>query len=128
LTSLSIANVGVVDVAGGRVVPDQTVVVRDGRISFGPAEGHAIDGRGRFLVPGLWDAHVHLCWKGESSLRKLVAYGVTAVRDLGGHLHELDAWRDEIESGSRVGPRIWRAGPMLNGKSFNEYPARDRGR
>jgi imidazolonepropionase-like amidohydrolase len=121
LTSLSISNAGVVDVAGGRVVPEQTVVVRDGRIAFGPAEGEAIDGSGKFLIPGLWDAHVHLCWKGEDALEELVRYGVTAVRDLGGHLDELDAWRAEIEAGDRVGPRIWRAGPILNGKSFNEY-------
>ncbi len=110
-----------VDVAGGRVVPEQTVVVRDGRISFGRAEGKVIDGSGKFLIPGLWDAHVHLCWKGEGSLEELVASGVTAVRDLGGHLDELDAWRSEIEDGTRVGPRIWRAGPILNGASHNEY-------
>ena len=121
MTQLSIANVGVVDVVGGRIVPEQTVVVRDGRIAFGPPEGEVIDGRGRFLIPGLCDAHVHLCWKGEDSLRELVEYGVTAVRDLGGHLHELDAWRTEIEAGTRVGPRIWRAGPILNGISANEY-------
>jgi imidazolonepropionase-like amidohydrolase len=121
LTALSIANVGVVDVGGGRVVPEQNVVVRDGRISFGEPAGEIVDGRGKFLIPGLWDAHVHLCWKGEDSLATLVGYGITAVRDLGGHLHELDEWRAEIDAGVRVGPRIWRAGPILNGKSFNEY-------
>jgi imidazolonepropionase-like amidohydrolase len=121
LTRLAIANVGVVDVAGGRVVPDQTVVVRDGRIVSGPAEGETVDGRGKFLLPGLWDAHVHLCWKGESSMAELVRHGVTAVRDLGGHLDVLDAWRGEIEAGTRVGPRIWRCGPILNGISANEY-------
>jgi imidazolonepropionase-like amidohydrolase len=121
LTPLTIADVGVVDVAGGRVVPDQTVVIRNGRIAFGPAVGEVVDGRGKFLIPGLWDAHVHLCWKGEGSLAELVRYGVTAVRDMGGHLHELDAWRAEIDAGERIGPRIWRAGPILNGASYNEY-------
>jgi imidazolonepropionase-like amidohydrolase len=121
LTPFSIANVGVVDVAGGRVVPDQTVVVRDARISFGAGEGALIDGRGRFLIPGLWDMHVHLCWKGEGVLSTLVEHGITAVRDLGGHLDELDAWRATIDAGTRLGPRIWRAGPILNGASFNEF-------
>jgi imidazolonepropionase-like amidohydrolase len=121
LTSLTIANVGVVDVAGGRVLPDQSVVVRDGRIGFGTPEGEVIDGRGKFLSPGLWDAHVHLCWKGEGSLATLVEYGITAVRDVGGHLDQLDSWRVEIENGTRIGPRIWRAGPILNGISANEY-------
>ena len=121
MTPLSIANVGVVDVAGGCVVPEQTVVVRDGRIAFGTTEGEVIDGSGKFLIPGLWDMHVHLCWKGEGSLATLIEHGVTAVRDLGGHLHELDAWRSELDAGTRIGPRIWRAGPILNGASYNEY-------
>ena len=95
-----------VDVAGGRVVPEQTVVVCDARISVGRAEGKVIDGSGKFLIPGLWDAHVHLRWKGEGSLEELVASGDPALRDLGGHLDELDAWRSEIEVGTRVGSRI----------------------
>jgi imidazolonepropionase-like amidohydrolase len=106
LTSLTIADVGVVDVAGGRVVPGQTVAVRDGRIAFGASEGEVIDGRGKFVIPGLWDSHVHLCWKGESALAELLAYGITAVRDLGGHLDELDVWRAQIDAGERAGPRI----------------------
>ncbi len=121
MTHLTIANVDVVDVAGGRVVPEQSVVIREGRIAFGEPEGEIVDGRGKFLMPGLWDMHVHLCWKGEASLEELVRYGVTAVRDMGGHLHQLDAWRAEIEAGERIGPRIWRAGPILNGASYNEY-------
>ncbi len=50
-----------------------------------------------------------------------IANGITSVRDLGGRLGELDDWRARIKSGELVGPRILRAGPILNGKSMNQY-------
>jgi cytosine/adenosine deaminase-related metal-dependent hydrolase len=65
--------------------------------------------------------HVHLSWTTASALPLLVANGVTCVRDLGSHLAQIDPWRAEIAAGVRVGPRIVRAGPILNGRSFNEY-------
>jgi imidazolonepropionase-like amidohydrolase len=51
----------------------------------------------------------------------LVANGVTSVRDLGGRLGELDEWRTKINAGLLTGPRILRAGPILNGQKFNTY-------
>jgi imidazolonepropionase-like amidohydrolase len=127
LTTVSITHVGVVDVAEGRVEPETTVVVREGRIAVvepqgSPDEtGDVVDGSGKFLIPGLFDMHVHLSWTTASALPVLVANGVTSVRDMGGRLAELDAWRARIEAGLVTGPRLWRAGPMLNGKSFNEF-------
>jgi imidazolonepropionase-like amidohydrolase len=128
LAPIAITHAGVVDLEQGRIAPDQTVVVRDGRIeSVGPSaakvpEGATqVDGRGKFLLPGLCDMHVHLSWTTASALPLLVANGVTCVRDLGSDLAEIDAWRAEIEAGVRVGPRIVRAGPILNGRSFNRY-------
>src|SRR5437867_1973945 len=70
---------------------------------------------------GLWDMHVHLSYCTESALPAFLANGVTDVRDLGSDLAEIDRWRAEIAAGVRNGPRIFRAGPMLNGKSFNRY-------
>ena len=127
MNPLSITQVGVVDVAEGRIVPETTVVVRDGRIASvepggAPAEGGTIvDGRGKFLVPGLFDMHVHLSWTTASALPVLVANGVTSVRDLGSRLGEIDEWRTRIRAGLETGPRIWRAGPILNGRKFNEF-------
>ena len=74
-----------------------------------------LDGRGKFLIPGLWDMHVHLTDSTETALPALVANGVTGVRDMGGDLKLLDRWRSEIESGQRLGPRIYRTGPYVDG-------------
>ena len=104
---------------------DVTVVVRDGRIAeIGnavPADAQIVDGRGKFLIPGLWDMHVHLSWVTSSALPVLIANGVTTVRDMGSDLARIDGWRARIAAGEMVGPRILRVGPILNGKSFNKY-------
>jgi len=69
LAPIAITHVGVVDLEKGTIAPDRTVVVRDGRIdSVGPYRGKppkgatVVDGRGKFLLPGLCDMHVHLSW------------------------------------------------------------------
>lgn len=127
-TPLAITHVTIIDIEGGSAKPDMTVIIRDGRISRVERAGAALpdgvqeaDGRGRFLIPGLWDMHVHLSWTTLSGLPVLVANGVTGVRDLGSDLGEIDQWRTMIRTGLLVGPRIFRAGPILNGQSFNRY-------
>jgi imidazolonepropionase-like amidohydrolase len=122
---LAITHVTLIDTTGGPPRADATVVIRNGRIasieSGVPAGMEIVEGRGKFLIPGLWDMHVHLSWTKESALRVLVANGVTGVRDLGGRLGEIDEWRTKIGAGLLVGPRIFRAGPILNGQKFNQY-------
>ena len=128
-TPLAITHVDVVDVAAGRVLPDMTVVIQDDRIvsvskaiaAKVPTRTRTVDGRRRFLIPGLWDMHVHLSYARASALPTLVANGVTSVRDMGSQLSELDDWRTQIATGRLVGPQIVRAGPMLNGQQFNRY-------
>lgn len=80
-----------------------------------PPTAKIVEAAGRYLIPGLWDAHVHLTFGDDAMLGVLVANGVTGVRDLGGDLAVLDAWKARIESGDLVGPRIYRAGPALDG-------------
>lgn len=116
----------IIDTAGGPAQPDMTVLIRAGRIASveKPGEGagngaQVIDGRGKFLVPGLWEMHVHLSWTTEGALPVLVANGVTGVRDMGGLLGSIDELRAKIALGRLTGPRIVRAGPTLNGKAFN---------
>ncbi len=123
---LAITHVTIIDTTGGPPQSDMTVVIRDGRIATidknAPPKGAQLfDGRGKFLIPGLWDMHVHLSWTTSSALPILVANGVTSVRDLGGRLGEIDEWRTKIAAGLIVGPRIVRAGPILNGQKFNQY-------
>jgi imidazolonepropionase-like amidohydrolase len=134
-----IAHVDVIDTATGNILRDRSVVVRKGRIAAiekpgrPPAGAVVIDGKDKYLIPGLWDMHVHLSWSKESALRALLANGVIGVRDLGGDLKEIDDWRARIAAGVLPGPRIFRAGPILNGQKSNQYhlvtggPAETRG-
>ena len=122
--SIAITHVSVVDVERGRTLGDQTVVMRDGRIvEVGPSaavrvprDARTLDGRSRWLIPGLWDMHVHTTGpESERLLPVYVAYGVTGVRDMGTDLDVLRRERARIRSGEAVGPRIVMAGPILDG-------------
>ncbi len=118
---LAIEHVSVVPMDREVVLADQTVVVSAGRITaLGPAakvsvpEGaQRIDGHGRYLMPGLADMHVHV-WD-ENDLYLFVANGVTTVRNMFGAPLQLD-WRARIERGELVGPRIYTAGPIIDGQ------------
>src|ERR1044072_6207301 len=119
-----ITDVTIVDPSGAHDFPRPvTVVVEAGHIvSVGPTPptsarhgAQVIAGRGRFLIPGLWDMHVHVVDAGGGALGEAVAAGVTGIRDLGGELPVLDAWRREIAAGEGGGPLIVRAGPVLDG-------------
>lgn len=125
---LALANISIVDVRSEAIRPGATVLIGGGRILEVSSAADAVpegievfDGAGSFVMPGLWDMHVHLSLATESALPVLLANGVTGVRDLGSDLGEIDAWRSQIGAGVRAGPRIIRAGPMLNGESFNEF-------
>jgi imidazolonepropionase-like amidohydrolase len=117
-----ITDVTVVDVNAGVSRPHQSVVVRDSLIEVvapanavkPPAGGRIVDGAGKFLIPGLWDTHVHLDGDGEV-LRVFLAAGITGVRDMGGDLAPLAEARRLIDSGRWQGPRLVLAGPMIRG-------------
>jgi imidazolonepropionase-like amidohydrolase len=103
---------------------DRTVVVRGNRIVAEgpsasvtvPAGARVIDGRGKFLIPGLWDMHVHTAMPGgRDVLRLYIANGVTGVRDMAGDWPTITTWRAEIARGSLIGPRIISSGPYLEG-------------
>jgi hypothetical protein len=118
---LAIEHVTVVPMEREGVLPGQTVIVRDGVVvALGPAstatvpaDALRIDGHGRFLMPGLADMHVHV-WD-ENDLFLFVANGVTTVRNMFGAPLHLD-WRARIERGELVGPQIYTAGPIIDGK------------
>ncbi len=122
--ALVITHVTVIDVRDGRTRPDMTVVISGNRIvEMGeagrtnlPKDAQVIDESGRYLIPGLWDMHVHLGNATEAALPLLVASGITGVRDMGSPSFEtLRRWRVEALAGLRVGPRIMAAGPILDG-------------
>src|SRR5215831_4800958 len=126
---LILNNVTVVDVRTGRLQPDQTVVLERNHIySIGPSKSakyprnaDTVNCKGGYLIPGLWDMHVHLAfgdWFPEAkdiSLPLFIAKGVTSVRDMGSDLEVVQNWRNEIEAGRMIGPRILTSGPMLDG-------------
>jgi imidazolonepropionase-like amidohydrolase len=136
----AITHVTVIDSTTNGPRVDQTVIVAVGRITAaGPAsrvkvprDAHIIDASGKFLIPGLWDMHVHLAglnadpiWSKQVLLPLLLANGITGVRDMGGDLDVLLAWKKDIESGALVGPHIVASGPFLvsNGKkTVEQYP------
>src|SRR5713226_7935543 len=126
---LVLTNVTVVDVRTGTLQPEQTVIVERNHIaSVGPSKSAkyprnapSVNCRGLFLIPGLWDIHVHLVfgdWFPDARdilLPLFVANGVTGVRDMGSELDIVQEWRNEIEAGQLIGPRIYTSGPMLDG-------------
>jgi imidazolonepropionase-like amidohydrolase len=80
-----------------------------------PPGAERIEASGRFLIPGLWDAHAHLSYWGEDALRSLVEAGVTSIRELGGDPDAIGTWKAEIEAGERLGPAMIWCGPFLEG-------------
>ena len=127
--TLAITHVNIVDATGALTQPDMTVIVHGDRIAdLGrsaevavPPDAKTVDGSGKYLIPGLWDMHVHTVFgdwlpRDEKVMLPLfVANGVTGVRDMGGDLDVLKEWRAAITAGRLLGPRMIIAGPMLDG-------------
>jgi len=122
---ITLHDVNVIDVRAGKIVPHQDVVIEGERIrSVGPTgkpgRGASVQHTGGYVIPGLWDMHVHLAgvnadpkWSGVL-LERLLAYGITSARDMGSDLEALKQWRKEIGDGSRRGPTLYFSGPMLS--------------
>jgi len=129
--------VNVIPADGDRILEDYTVIVEDDRIvAVGPrasaspaADATVIQGRGKYLIPGLADMHIHLMNQEfvstllrkddsiqpvEDMLYLYLANGVTTVRVMAGY-PELLAIRDAIARGEMVGPRLILTTPMFDG-------------
>lgn len=133
-------NVNVVPFDRERILAGQTVIVRDGRIAeIGPADktkvpagALQIDGRGKYLMPGLADMHVHLyAGAGQpddltsQQLQMFLANGVTTIRNMIGKPEHL-AIRDRVAKGELPGPSIYTAGPPLLGNNVPTPEAAER--
>jgi len=117
---VAITNVTVIDATGAQPKPHTTVVIASGRITEitddvafqTPASAAMIDGTGKFLIPGLWDMHVH--WYDTDYLPIFIANGITGMRIMWGFpLHH--EWRKKIEDGSLLGPRLLIASTIVDG-------------
>jgi len=125
--ALAITEVTVIDVDRGQRLAGHTVVIRNGRISaLGPAKTTAVPvdaetlvGRGKFLIPGLWDMHFHSALggyeEGRGNLPRLLANGITGIRDMGAPLDDILRLRADVRDGTLPGPRLVVAGPLLQG-------------
>ncbi|HEX2080181.1 MAG TPA: amidohydrolase family protein [Longimicrobium sp.] len=114
--AIAITGVTVIDGTGAPARADQTVVVQGSRIvAVGPsasvrvpAGARRIEARGKWLIPGLWDMHVHAFGYGFADFTGplLLAHGVTGARDMGFLVDTARHWRDEVAAGRVPGPRL----------------------
>ncbi len=120
---LIIKNINVIDVNSGKVIKNKDVVVKGEFIYYigscfsekTSANTKYIDGKGKYLCPGLWDMHFHLCWdSGNDTLLypALLKNGITGIRDMGGDLKMMNDFK-------RLTPKtnlnIFGSGPMIDG-------------
>jgi hypothetical protein len=123
----------VVDVAGGKLISNQRVVIEDNRIramgSAGavtlPNGARVVDAKGKYLIPGLWDMHTHSDRMTSAFYPLFIANGVTGIRDASSStpLDTLTRWRREILAGTRVGPPR----QLLSGQAIDESESCTRG-
>lgn len=120
---IALTNVTIIDGTGAppRIA---TVIVENGRIAEingrdrgqVPAGATVVDGRAKYLIPGLWDMHVHHIGgynEGTKVLPRLVAYGITGVRDMASPVDDILRLRRESADGTLLAPQIVTAGPIL---------------
>lgn len=122
---LVFTHVTVIDGTGASPSADMTLVVTGDRItSVGrtgtvavPTAARVIDAQGKYLIPGLWDMHVHFWHPDTRQLLPLyVASGVTGVRAMAEDIARVRAWREAIGRGEMLGPRIVTTGAGLDGE------------
>ena len=124
---IAVTGVTIVDVETGNLLPGQTVVIQGSRIvDISLAEGGelprgttVIDGRGTYLIPGLWDMHVHSAAGAAREFPLFIAHGVTGVRNM--HttvdtaLALVASIKRRLAAGTLLGPRFIANGPVLDG-------------
>ena len=126
--SVLIFNANVVDVKTGKISKNQAILIENQTIknlgSFKKLNNLAaqkIDAKGKYVIPGLWDMHIHiegqdLVDDNKALFPVFIAHGITTVRDAASDLGlQVLKWRDEINEGKLLGPTIFTAGRKLEG-------------
>ncbi|NIG57424.1 amidohydrolase family protein [Chitinophaga sp. Cy-1792] len=125
-----IRHVQVIDVASGKIKPDQAIVIKgkdiiavkaDSKLS-GYTATQEFDGHQKYAMPGLWDMHMHfgggdtLADENKNFLNLYLAHGITTIRDCSADISDLVIkWRNEVNNGVLDGPTIFTSGPKLEG-------------
>lgn len=114
-----ITNASLIDGARGAFATGATVVIRDGRIAqiatgaiTAPSDATVIDARGRFLLPGLIDAHTHIA--SLASARRALESGVTTIRSASVAAYQDVALREAVKQGAVAGPDVVAAGVFIS--------------
>jgi imidazolonepropionase-like amidohydrolase len=128
--NILIKHINIVDVTTGQIHADRFVHVANGKIQaiadrpVRARQAKKLNGKGKFLIPGLWDMHVHTA--DSSYLDLFILHGVTGIRDMGGavsqatngcesiSIEKLLRWRQLIQSGTLIGPRMFVSGPVVS--------------
>lgn len=121
----------VIDVEHRRVIPDQAIAISgrdivavgsDADVATNWSAAQTLEAQNRYLIPGLWDMHVHfgggpeLVEENQALLPLYVAHGITTVRDASGDIpYQVLSWRRAIADGSLPGPTLLSSGPKIEG-------------
>jgi len=123
--AICIENITTIDAKNG-LKEHQTLIIKDGKIHKIASskdlklskENKIIDGTGKFIIPGLWDAHIHFAYIKElapNMFDLFLAYGITSVRDTGGQISYVRKFKEESLANPTTVPRVMIAGPLLDG-------------
>lgn len=134
--AICIQNITTIDPTEGQK-ENQTVIIKDGKIlKIAPTaelklspSNQIIDGGGKYMIPGLWDSHVHFAYIEALAPRMFdmfLTYGITGVRDTGGEISFVRQWKDASLANPTGAPRVMIAGPLLDGMP-NVYDGSDPG-
>ncbi len=125
-----IRDVTIVDVEHGTLLPHRTVLITNGLVtSVTPFQNTShlsaedvLDGRGKFLIPGMWDMHTHINHT-DVDFPLYIANGVLGIRSMGGVQDQVFAWQKQLQDGSLFGPMAFVSGPILDGPNGPVHPA-----
>ncbi|UOK61288.1 hypothetical protein MT997_22340 [Paenibacillus sp. OVF10] len=125
--TLVLEHATIVDVRSGKLSNDQTIIIKDNKISYiGNSKQTAIpdyaqvrDATGQYVIPGLWDMHVHVEDNYKAAFPLFLANGVTGVREMGASLKNVDIWKTSMRAGMPA-LRLVYAGSTLNGGPADE--------
>lgn len=120
---LIVKNIAVINVKDGSVTDPMDIVIVKNRITeIVPNRknttylaNEVIDGKGQYLIPGLWDMHTHTWWAYEEFFPLLMINGITGIREMWGDSKAIRKIRNKIDSGLVVGPDIISAGSIIDG-------------
>jgi imidazolonepropionase-like amidohydrolase len=117
-----ITNVNIVDVNTGKILNNKTIAIDNNRITaiydkevFGLTATIVIDGKGKYLIPGLWDMHAHYKWSHVDLDPLLIANGITGVREMWGNMPAFVEIPKRSQQEGLLSPDVYLSGDLLDG-------------